>query len=109
MEQARNARIEKAARDYVDARDARMAHGEEEQRRHTKLLAVMHAEGVKVYKHRTGGEVIEVKLAAKDATEKAKVKIYDADEEPISNEQPADLTTAEIDELVVDGGDAAAE
>ena len=88
MEQPANARIENAARDYADARDERMRLGEEEQRRHTKLLAVMEAEGVKVYKHRTGGEVIEVKIAAKDATAKAKVRIYDADEPP-ANAAPA--------------------
>lgn len=82
MEQPQLARVENAARDYAEARDARMSMGEEEQRRHTKLIAIMKDEGLSVYKHRTGGEVIEVKVAAKDATAKAKVRIYDADEAP---------------------------
>lgn len=86
MEQPKIARIENAARDYADARDERMRLGEEEQRRHTKLLAIMESEGVQVYKHRTGSEVIECKVAAKDATKKVKVRIYSADEEAPATE-----------------------
>jgi hypothetical protein len=89
MEQPKIARIENAARDYADARDERMRLGEEEQKRHTKLLAIMEAEGVMVYKHRTGSEVIECKVAAKDATKKVKVRIYSADEEPATDTDTA--------------------
>lgn len=88
MEQPKITRIENAARDYADARDERMRLGEEEQRRHTKLLAIMESEGVQVYKHRTGSQVIECKVAAKDATKKVKVRIYDADEEPATEAKP---------------------
>jgi hypothetical protein len=80
MEDRGIAAIEKAAHEYVDARDARMSMGEEEQRRHTKLIAVMRANGKTTYVHRNGDEVIDVKVTPKDATAKARVKIVAAED-----------------------------
>lgn len=105
MEQPKITRIENAARDYADARDERMRLGEEEQRRHTKLLAIMESEGVQVYKHRTGSEIIECKVAAKDATKKVKVRIYDAEEEAAPADQAAPGNEPEPDLEVPGAGD----
>lgn len=102
MESHGIAEIEKAAHAYVDARDARMRMGEEEQRRHTKLIAVMKKHGKKTYVHRDGGEVIDVKLTVKDPEEKAKVKIKPADEYTGSTEP--DATSGEEVDLEVEGG-----
>ncbi len=82
-----------------------MRYGEEEQRRHAKLLAVMEAEGVQAYKHRTGNEVIECKVAAKDATKKVKVKIYDAtdDEGTAASESQEPAVGGEHEPPAVEG------
>jgi hypothetical protein len=80
MENHAIAAIEKAAHEYVDARDTRMAAGTREQQRHTKLLAEMKKYGKQHYAHNDGDEVLEVNLAAKDATVKAKVRIVPVDE-----------------------------
>lgn len=80
MESRGIAAIERAAHAYVDARDQRMAVGEEEQRRHAKLIAVMKSHGKTTYLHRDGDEMIDIKISAKDPEEKAKVKIKPVDE-----------------------------
>jgi len=109
MEDHGIAEIEKAAHDYADARDARMAHGEEEGRRHTKLVAVMSKHGKKTYAHRTGDEVITVKVAAKDATAKAKVKIVPADDyKPESDAKTRKVADEQDIDLDV-GGEAGVE
>lgn len=109
MENHGIAEIEKAAHAYVDARDARMSMGEEEQRRHTKLLALMKKHGKKTYLHRDGGEVIDIKVTVKDPEEKAKVKIKPADE--YTGEPTTEATGGDEQELdlEVDGGEAATE
>jgi len=93
------AEIEKAAHAYVDARDARMSMGEEEGRRHTKLVATMKKHGKKSYVHRDGGDMIEVHLTVKDPEEKAKVRIKPADDyepkgEPTIEEAALELSVA---------------
>lgn len=83
-----------------------MRLGEEEQRRHTKLIAVMKKHGKKVYVHRTGDEVIDIKLVAKDPEEKAKVKIKPADEyKPEAQSGAAVDTETEVTDLAVEGDD----
>lgn len=103
MEDHGIAEIERAAHSYVEARDARMAMGEEETRRHTKLVAVMKKHGKKTYVHRDGGEIIDVRMTVKDPEEKAKVKIKPVDEykaAPDIEEPPAtgdeDATDLEV-------------
>lgn len=70
--------IERAAFDYADARDERMRMTEVETKRHTKVLAMMKKHGKKTYRHRTGTEIIEITVTAKDPEERAKVKIAPA-------------------------------
>lgn len=109
------AEIERAAHDYADARDARMSMGEEEQRRHAKLIAVMKKHGKKTYVHRTGDEVIEIVVSAKDPEDKAKVRIKPADEykpkaEPETEQPAADTDTEVVDDTQqIGGGEAAQE
>lgn len=50
LERERNPKIERAASDYVDARDARMACMKPERERKTKLKAVMEEERVRKYR-----------------------------------------------------------
>ena len=78
-------RIDHAAYDYVEARDARMATTTVENQRATKLIAVVKQErpGQTTYKHTVGGEVLTVQLTVKDPTEKVKVKITSVDETAI--------------------------
>lgn len=86
-------KIDDAAYEYVEARDARMAATTVESQKASKLIAIVKRErpGQKAYKHRVGTETIEVKLTVKDPTEKVKVKIA-----PTDDEQP--LGTEEADE-----------
>jgi hypothetical protein len=105
------AEIERAAHAYVDARDARMSMGEEEQRRHTKLVAVMHKHQKKTYVHRDGGEVIDIRLTVKDPEEKAKVRIKSADEYEEPKTEPEEGEPEEVEEpeveMEIEGGDEA--
>jgi hypothetical protein len=96
MENRGIAEIEKAAHDYADVRDERMRMGEEEQRRHKKLLAVMTKHGKQTYAHRNGEEVIEVKVTPKDATAKAKVRIVSVEEYESGKRTPREAVEPEI-------------
>ena len=101
--------IERAAHDYVDARDARMRMGEEEQRRSTKLIAVMKKHGKRKYLHRDGDEVIDIQLVAKDPEDKAKVRIKPADDyKPAAAPEPdaVDTETDAVDSETDIHGDA---
>src|SRR5574341_790206 len=81
-------KIDEAAYEYVEARDAMQAATQEVHRRELKLIAIVKKErpGHKAYRHTAGGETITVNIVAKDPTEKAKVKIAPVDEE----HEPAD-------------------
>lgn len=102
MEDHGIAAIEKAAHDYVDARDARMRMTTEEGNRHTKLLAVMQKYAKRRYVHRNGDEMIDVEIAAKDATAKARVKIVPFDEYGKKVKRAAEEPVIEGDEPELD-------
>ncbi len=91
-------KIDDAAYDYVEARDARMAATTVENQRATKLIAVVKRErpGQKVYKHTAGGEVITVNLTVKDPTEKVKVKIAPVDNESPVGTEPGDEPAGDV-------------
>lgn len=107
MEDRGIAEIERAAHAYVEARDARMQMGEEETRRHTKLVAVMKKHGKKNYIHRDGGEIIDVRMTVKDPEEKAKVKIKPVDEykADATTEEPAATGDQDATDLEVGAGE----
>lgn len=102
--------IDNAAYDYVEARDARMAATTEENRRATKLIALVKRErpGQKAYKHTVGGEVVIVNLTVKDPTEKVKVKISPVDE-PTIGEGTVDDEHGDVHAMDAGGGESADE
>src|SRR5688572_16041133 len=93
-------KIDDAAYDYVEARDARMAATTVETQRATKLLALLKKErpGAKAYKHTVGGETIVIKIEAKDPTEKVKVKIAAVDTPDVGETAPADTIAMDAEE-----------
>lgn len=104
-------KIDEAAMEYVEARDAMQLATQEVHRRELKLIAVIKKErpGKKAYRHTVGGETITVNIVAKDPTEKAKVKItpVDADAEPdtTADEPAGDVHAMDADDTRDGPGD----
>lgn len=99
--------IDNAAYDYVEARDARMAATTEENRRATKLIAVVKKErpGQKKYRHTVGGEIINVDLTVKDPTEKVKVKIAPVSEPEMGEAAGGAEDAGDVDAMDTELGD----